>query len=80
MTALRVETSKQNAIDFYAKPVINEDELRRKKYLKKSGPSEAQIAKRKRFLKLMSGGDVPQILPPPKPLKEGEIFRPCRLY
>ncbi len=41
MTALRVETSKQNAIDFYSKPAVNEEEMRRKKYLRRTGPSEA---------------------------------------
>jgi hypothetical protein len=38
------------------------------------------IEKRKRFIKLLAGGDVPSLLEPPRQLKDGQIMRGCRLY
>ena len=77
MTGLRVETAKQNKMDFYSK----KGEVPKNRYLNHKGkPSPAMIEKRKRFMKLLSGGDVTSMLEPPRQLKDGQIMRSCRLY
>jgi hypothetical protein len=79
MTGLRVETAKQNRIDFYSAKAAEGDT--RNRYSNQKGkPSSAQLAKRQRFMKLLNGGDVPSLLEPPKQMKDGQILRGCRLY